>query len=184
MSERIKQVAMRIKSLREISGKTAEAVAKKLKVAPELYASYESGAADIPVSILYEIAGELGAELTTLLTGEEPRLHEYSLVRSGKGPSVDRRKEYKYNDLAYNFARKKGEFFLISVKPKPASVKLKPYAHAGHEFTYVLEGALKIVLDGHELILNKGDSLYFDSMKPHAMTAMQKKKAVFLAVIL
>ena len=88
---------------------SVEALAKKLKISKAQYEKYEKGNTDIPISILYEIAHEFKAELTSLLTGEEPKLREYSVVRSGKGPSVDRRKDYKYQDLAYNFQRKKAE---------------------------------------------------------------------------
>jgi len=184
MSDKIKQVAMRIKSLRELSGVSAEALAKKLKIPKTLYESYENGGSDIPVSVLYEVAHEFNAELTSLLTGEEPRLHEYSLVRKGKGPSVERRKDYKYSDVAYNFQKKKAEFFLITVEPLPKNKKTTPNAHAGHEFTYLLEGSMLVHLDGHELTLRAGDSLYFDSMKEHSMAALNGKPAKFLAVII
>ena len=173
-----------MKALREISGVAAEALAKELKIPVETYLTYESGEADIPVSILLEIAHRFNAELTSLLTGEEPRLHQYCLVRKGKGPTVDRRKEYNYFDLAYNFVHKKAEAFFITVEPHPESVKRKYYSHPGQEFTYVLEGSLKVVLGGHEVVLNKGDSLFFDSGKAHAMIALKKKPAKFLAVIL
>ena len=184
MSEKNKQIAMRIKSLREISGASAETVAKKLKVPKELYASYENGTVDIPVSFLYEVAGEFKAELTSLLTGEEPKLRGYSLVRRGKGPSANRRKEYDYRDLAYNFKHKKAEIFLITVEPLPDGGKHKPNSHPGQEFTYLLEGKLKIDIGGHEIDMNEGDSLYFDPKQEHAMSAMGGKPAKFIAVIL
>ncbi len=184
MSDKIKQVAMRIKSLREIKGVSADAIAKKLKVSNEQYESYENGSADIPVSILYEIANEFNVELTSLLTGEEPRLDEYSLVRKGKAPQVERRREYNYQDLAYNFKHKKAEIFYITVPAHRADEKQKPYSHEGQEFTYLLEGSLKLVLGKHELILNEGDSLYFDPKQPHMMIALNNKPAKFLAIIL
>ena len=183
MSEKIKQVAMRIKSLREISGLSTSEVSKTLKIPQEQLEGYENGSTDIPVSVLYELANAYKVELTSLLTGEEPKMREYSLVRKGTGPQVDRRKEYKYQDLAYNFKDKKAEIFYITVDPNDTA-KHKPYSHAGQEFSYVLEGTLKILVDKHELVLNEGDSLYFDPRHPHAMIAMNNKPAKFLAVIM
>lgn len=183
MSEKIKQVAMRIKSLREISGFSTKEVSRKLNIGQEQLENYENGSTDIPVSILYELASAYKVELTSLLTGEEPKMREYSLVRKGKGPQAERRKEYNYQDLAYNFRDKKAEIFLITVDPHD-SPNHKPYAHEGQEFSYILEGTLKILLDKHELILNEGDSLYFDPRHPHAMFAMHNKPAKFLAVII
>ncbi len=184
MSEHLKQVAMRIRELREIAGIAPEKLARDIKVKPEEYRRFESGKVDIPVSVLYEVAQKFNVELTVLLTGEEPRLHRYSLVRNGKGVSVNRRKEYKYQDLAFNFVHKKAEAFLVSVDPKPARTAVHYYAHPGQEFNYVIKGTLKVLLDGHEVMLSEGDSLYFDSGIKHAMRAVGQKPAKFLAVIL
>jgi transcriptional regulator with XRE-family HTH domain len=184
MSESIKQVAQRLRVLREISGETVQKIAKAMRVAEDEYIRYESGKQDIPVSLLYEAANYFKVELTALITGEEPRLAHYSLVRRGTGPSVKRRKEYKYQDLAYNFKHKKAEIFLVEAGP--AKGKKKPHfnSHPGQEFNYCLEGTLKIYIGKSETILKPGDSLFFDSGMEHAMEAMDKKPAKFLAFII
>jgi quercetin dioxygenase-like cupin family protein len=184
MSEKIKQIAKRIKELRKISGLSVEAVTGSLKITPELYRKYENGLVDIPVSFLYEISRKFNVELTVLLTGDEPRLHTYCLVKKGTGPEADRRKDYKYRDLAYNFIQKKAEVFLVNVEPKPKGFQAHFNSHPGQEFNYVLEGAMKVILDGHEIILEKGDSLFFNSGLKHAMVSLKSKPAKFLAIIL
>lgn len=182
MSDTVKQIGARIKELRVIARLTPEALAREFRISVEDYRAYESGGKDIPVGLLYELSHKFNVELTTLLTGEEPRLRSYCLVKKGAGLSVQRRKQYRYQDLAYNFAHKKAEAFLVTV---PATGKKKPqyYAHPGQEFTYLLEGNLKVILQGHALVLQPGDSLYFDSGLEHAMEALHGKPAKFLAVI-
>jgi quercetin dioxygenase-like cupin family protein/DNA-binding XRE family transcriptional regulator len=184
MKEKIKQIAVRIKELREIAGHSIETLAAEFKVTQEEYLKYESGKVDIPVSFLYEVAHKFKVELTTLLTGGEPHLEGYNLVRKGDGPSVERRKEYKYNDLAYNFKHKKAEIFLVTIDPDKSGVTPHFYAHPGQEFNYILAGSVKIILDGHELDLAAGDSLYFNSTKKHALQATGDTPATLLAVIL
>jgi transcriptional regulator with XRE-family HTH domain len=184
MEEQIKQIAERIRGLRDIYGISAAEMAAKLEISLEIYQSYESGLADIPVSILYRLAHAFKLELSSLLTGEEPRLHTYSLTRKEKGVSVERRKEYKYQSLASNFINKKGEPFIVTVEPKDPETALSLNSHPGHEFNYILEGAIKIVVGKNELILNEGDSLYFDSSAAHGMQALNGKPARFLAIIL
>jgi transcriptional regulator with XRE-family HTH domain len=184
MTEQLKHIAGRIKELRQIAGLSVEQLAAAFKIDPAQYQKYESGTADIPVSLLYEISQKFKVELTTLLTGDEPRLHGYCLVRKETGPKADRRKEYQYQDLASNFVHKKAEAFLVTVEAKPANTDIHYNAHPGQEFTYVLSGDLKIILDGHELELNQGDSLYFNSGMKHAMIALHGKPAKFLAFIL
>jgi mannose-6-phosphate isomerase-like protein (cupin superfamily) len=184
MSDQIKQIAARIKDLREIAGLTIEDLSREFCIPAETYRQYESGNVDIPVSFLYEAAGKFKVELTAILTGEGPRLHTYSLVRRGRGVSVERRKQYKYQSLAYNFIHKKAEPFLVTVDPEPEEASVHFNAHPGQEFNYVIEGILKIYIDGHELVLNEGDSLYFDSSVSHGMKAVGDKPAKFLAIII
>jgi len=184
MSDQIKQVAARIKELREISGISIESLAKEFNVSIDTYQEYESGNTDIPVSFLYEVANKFNVELTAILTGENPRLHNYCLVRKDKGVSVERRKQYKYQNLAYNFAHKKAEPFLVTVEPESPEAEVHLNSHPGQEFNYVIEGSLKIVINGYELVLNEGDSLYFDSGLNHGMKAIGDKPAKFLAIIL
>lgn len=184
MTEQIKQIAMRIKELRMISNISAATLAKELKIPIELYTQYENGAVDIPVSFLYGVAQKFNIELTAILTGGEPRLRIYSLVRKGKGVSVDRRKEYKYQSLAYNFIHKKAEPFLVTVDPENSELPVNLNAHPGQEFNYVLEGTLLILIHNQELILNAGDSIFYDSTYQHGMKALENKPVQFLAVIL
>ncbi|WP_010252447.1 helix-turn-helix domain-containing protein [Acetivibrio cellulolyticus] len=183
MSEQIKQISRRIKELREISEISPESLSKELNISIETYLEYESGNIDIPVSFLYGIANKFNVELAAILTGDAPRLHTYSVVRKDSGVSVDRRKEYKYQSLAYNFVHKKAEPFMVTVEPD-SDPKVHYNSHPGQEFNYVIEGTLKVIINGHEIILNEGDSLFFDSGVNHGMKAMNDKTARFLAIIL
>jgi transcriptional regulator with XRE-family HTH domain len=69
MMENIRNVAMRIKELREIAGVSLETLAHEFSVSRERYLEYESGETDIPVSFLFKVAHRFSVELTDLLTG-------------------------------------------------------------------------------------------------------------------
>lgn len=183
MPENIRNIAMRIRELREISGVSLETLAHELAVSTETLRLYEEGETDIPVSLLFKVAHRFNIELTDLLTGESPRLHVYSLVRSGNGVSIERRKRYAYRSLAFNFIHKRAEPFLVTVEPEPPDTPLSLSSHPGQEFNYVLQGKLRIVIDGHELVLNPGDSLFFDSGRSHGMQALDDMPAEFLAIV-
>jgi quercetin dioxygenase-like cupin family protein len=40
------------------------------------------------------------------------------------------------------------------------------------------------IIDGHEITLNEGDSIYFDSGYKHAMKALNNEQVKFLAIVL
>ena len=184
MQEKIEQVAARIRDLRNIRGIEVDVLARELRLPADEYRQFESGAADIPVSVLCQLALRFGVELSDLLTGEEPRLRTYAVTRSGRGVSVDRRREYGYQSLAHNFIHKKAEPFLVTVEPRADDEPEHVNSHPGQEFNYVLEGTVRVVLDKHEIVLQAGDSLFFDSGVPHGMRALGGRTARFLAVIL
>ena len=191
MPGQVEQIAARIKELREIAGISPESLAKGIRLSTEAYRGYESGAVDIPIGVLYEVAGFFKIELTELLTGEAPRLSKYCLVRKDKGVAVERRTPYRYLSLAYNFIHKKAEPFLVTVEPSPRDGARGPVggevelnSHPGQEFNYVLEGRLKLVIDGTELVLEEGDSIFFDSERRSRHEGFGGRAARFLAIIL
>ena len=178
----IQLIAMRIADLRDISGMSAEQVAEKSGVPLEDYLAYETGEKDFSFSHLFNIAETLGVDISDLLTGESPKLRGYVLTRSGKGLAFDRRKQYHYQHLAYNFAHKLAEPFIVTVEQDPPGTVKQAHSHEGQEFDYVLEGYLKIVLGGNELMLSPGDSIYYDSSLAHAMYAVEGD-CRFIAVV-
>jgi mannose-6-phosphate isomerase-like protein (cupin superfamily) len=184
MQETIKEVAGRIKELRGILGIGVKEMASDLKPSQEKYQKYENGEVDIPASVLYEISRKLGIEMGILLTREAPRMHYFTATRKGKGAISDRRKQYRYENPAPNFINKKAEPFIVTVEPKPANAKVQTNNHPGQEFNYVIEGSLKLLIKDREIILEKGDSIYFDSSRNHAMVARNDKPARFLAIIM
>jgi len=184
MQEKIRELAARIKELRELSGYTEGEMADYLSVPQKQYQGYESGKDDIPASVLFDISHRLGVDMSTLLTGEEPRMHVFAVTRKGKGVTVERRKQYNYETLADNYIHKNAEFFIVTVEPKPKEYVPTHHAHNGQEFNYVLEGTLKVYIHNNVIILNQGDSIYFDSSHGHAMEALGEKPAKFLAAIL
>jgi transcriptional regulator with XRE-family HTH domain len=184
MTEQIKQIAERIKEIREISGISAETLASKLAIPTNMYMKYESGKTDIPVGIIFKISELFNIELSVMLGGDNPKLRIYGVVRNGKGLKLERRKQYKYESLAYNFIHKKAEPFMVTIDPDAKNSLLEFNSHPGQEFNYIIKGSMMTIIDGHEIILNEGDSIYFDSGYKHAMRALNDKQVKFLAIVL
>lgn len=184
MQEKVKEIATRVKELRELSDISLQDMAAKLQVSEEYMRSYESGCEDISASKLYEIARILNVDLALLLTGEAPRMDVFTVTRAGQGVGVERRREYKYMALAANFSNKKAEPFLVTVPPSPPDAEVAQNSHPGQEMDYMLEGVLKVVIHGNEVILNPGDCIYYDSLNPHGMAAIGDKPAKFIAIIM
>lgn len=183
MNEEIKAVADRLVGLREIMDVSIEEAAKVCGLTIEQYKNYETGNVDIPVGVLQSMSREYGIDLGTLISGQEPHMHSYCLTKKDKGLSVDRRSDYEYQALAAGFQNRKADPFIVNITPEETK-EIHFNSHPGHEFELMLEGSMKIVVDGKEMILDEGDSIYFDATKKHGMQAMNGKKAKFLAIII
>lgn len=184
MDEQIKQIAERLKGLRDALELEPAEVAKVCQLTTEEYLLLESGTVDISVSVLHRISQAYGLELTTLMFGDEPTMSSYFVTRNGKGLAVERVKAYKYQSLAAGFRHRKGDPFLVTVHPKPEGTPMFLNSHPGQEFNYVLKGRMVIEINGKRLTLEAGDSIYFDSSKPHGMLALDGEKVSFLAIII
>jgi len=182
MNEQIKQIAERLKGLRDSLGFSLEEMAVKSNKSPDYIELYESGDVDIPMSYLFDISQTFGMEISTFISGEEPKMKAYFLTRKGKGVSVERTKAYKYQALASGFINPKSEPFEVTVEPNSNPIYLN--THVGQEFNYVLEGRLQLRINNKDLILETGDSIYFDSSNPHGMKALDGRPVKFLAIIM
>ncbi len=177
------EVAPRLKALREAADLSLAELAVKTETPEANVARYETGTVEIPVSYLFKVAQACRVDLTALLSGGEAHLKGYSLIRAGKGLSVERRKDYDYKSLAYRFTGRKMEPFLVSVPPKEEH-ELGFSSHPGQEFIFMLQGRLELRLGENVLTLEQGDSLYFDAHQPHALRSLGEDNATFLDVII
>ena len=181
MPDEMRQIADRLKEIREISDFTADEIAARLGINPARYVGYEESGENIPISVLYALANVYGVDITELLTGNSPRLNNYCVVKKGQSTGVDRYPGYHFESLAYNFKRRIMEPLLVTVEPDEK--EMSPVSHPGQEFNYVVEGAVLVIIDDEEILLETGDCIYFDPTLPHGQKAVGGKAAKFLTVI-
>lgn len=184
MEESIKQIGQRLKGLREVLDIPVEEIAQLCDITADHYLKIEAGEADPSVYRLTKIAKRYGIALDVLLFGEEPRMSSYFVTRKGKGLSVDRRKDYKYQSLASGFRGRNADPFLVQVDPLPGNENHNKNAHEGQEFDYILQGTLEITIEDKVQLLHPGDSIYFDSSRMHCMRAIGDEPCRFLCVVL
>jgi transcriptional regulator with XRE-family HTH domain len=183
MKENVKEIAARVRVLREIENISIENLAKELGFNPADYSAWESGEKDFPVGALVEIAARYKVDLSELLTGAASKLKTFCVTRCGQAPEVSRRPMYGYWNLAYNFHRKKAEPFIVEAAAETENKPINLNTHPGQEFNYVLEGRLLISISGHDIELGPGDCIYYDSSEPHGMKALGGKTARFIAIV-
>ncbi|MDR0823777.1 MAG: cupin domain-containing protein [Prevotella sp.] len=184
MNEDTKQIGQRLKGLREALDMTLDEFARSCDIPSEEYMTYESGEKDMGISLLKGIATRYGIDVSVLMFDDEPRMSSYFLTRKGKGLAVNRVADYNYQTLAGGFNHRKADVFEVTVEPKNDDIDIHHSRHAGQEFNLILEGRMLLQINGKDLVLEEGDSIYFDSGLPHGMKALDGKRVKFIAVVL
>ena len=92
MNDQIRQIAERLRGLRDVLELTAEDIARDSDISAEEYRLAETGDYDISVSMLQKIARTYNIALDALMFGEEPKMSSYFVTRAGKGVSIERTK--------------------------------------------------------------------------------------------
>ncbi|TLM99301.1 MAG: cupin domain-containing protein, partial [Actinobacteria bacterium] len=133
------------------------------------------------ISALYHIASRFGVDLTALLTGTAAKLDTYQVVRKGDGRKVDRYPGYYFQDLAWLYTQKIMQPLLVTLDPTGEPAEL--VTHTGQEFNLVVEGSMAVAFDDKELMLEEGDSIYFNPRHPHGQRCVGDKPAKFVTII-
>ena len=113
MNEYIKQISERIRELRDILDMDADDVARAIGVTKDEYFAYETGAKEIPISLLYKVAELFKVDPTVLMTGDVPRMDDYTVVRGGNGVKVERYPGYSFSALAFNYKHRQMDPMIV-----------------------------------------------------------------------
>ena len=181
-----RDVANRIRSLREDNDISIEEMAEVTGRSAQEYAARESGEMDLTFTFVYKCAQRLGVDVVELLTGESPRLRHYEIVRAGEGLPLERNTDFHYLHKAPHFRERLGEPFLVDVPYQPESQHMPIHLsyHEGQEFDLVLRGRLRFRFEGDRFEeVGPGDTLYYDSGRGHGMIAIGGEDAQILAVV-
>ncbi|MBQ9069337.1 MAG: cupin domain-containing protein [Eggerthellaceae bacterium] len=186
MDTNIKDIALRIRLLREDLGLTPEDMAQATGRTVENYLAQESGEEDLTFTFLSKCADRLGVDVIELLTGESPHLSGYSLVRAADGISIKRREGFEYLHKAPFLKDRLCDVFLVTAPflEEEQDTEIHLSYHEGQEFDYVLSGKLRFRYEDHIEELEPGDTLLYDSGRGHGMIAIGEQPCTFLALVM
>jgi acetyl-CoA synthetase len=186
MDYSLKEVAGRIKDLREATGYTKEELARLTGVSIEDYIMLENGQTDFSFTFIYKCAKACGVEVVDLLEGRSTTLKSFAITRRGEGLKILKQHGVEYNNLAPKFKEKLAEPFLVKFPylPEEQNAPIKLSSHNGQEFDVIVKGSLKVQIGNHVDILNEGDSIFYNSLIPHGMIAVSEGGCEFHAVVL
>ena len=183
---KIKEMAGRIRELREIEGISPQSMAKNTGVSVDEYLACESGKSDLNFAFIYRCAQALKVNVTDIIEGYSPNLKSYTVTRAGSGQQIANAHGMTYYNLAYAFKNRIAEplYVISNYDEKAQNSDIELTTHAGQECDIVIEGNLMVQVGEHKEVLGPGDSIYYDSDTPHGMIAVNGKDCKFYAIVL
>ena len=183
---KLKEMAARIREMREIIGYTTAQMAEATGVSVADYESVEAGQTDPSFNFLHQCAITFGVDINSLLEGHSAHLSGYEVTRAGQGPVTAAETHMTIRNQAAMFKDRLGTPYWVTYKydEKLMDQPIATTTHAGHEFDIVLKGSMKIRVGDHVELLNEGDSIYYKSSSPHGMIAATPAGVTFLAMVM
>jgi len=186
MDYKIREVADRIRELREISGISQEEMAQRTNVSVEEYQQYEAGSRNMSIAFLYRCVLIFGVDFSDLLEGRSAKLRNYALTRKGDGQRIEEAHHMIGYNLAPDFRNRIALPLYMKLKYQAGAEyqDIELVTHEGQECDIVIRGQMKIQIGSNTEVLNPGDCIYYDSSIPHGMIAVNGEDCAFYAIVL
>ncbi len=188
-----KELGAGIRAAREARGYSLRAVASTVGISPSLLSQVETGKTEPSVSTLWAVATYLEASIDELM-GQVPSPSPASvsssagagapIQRSADNPTIEMENGVTWERLAVGGFDLVDPLITTYAPGGASSVEGALMRHAGIEYGYIIEGELTLKLDFDTFILKAGDSLSFDSLRPHLYVNHTTKPAKGLWMVL
>ncbi len=170
------QLGSKIKQLREAANLSLEQLGEQTHIDSKQLGLIERASLTPPMSTIVALARALNVRPGTLLDGEEPSgLEVHSpefhpavagLSRHGEGA----RDHIRISSLAPRKVDRNMDPMMLRVGYVAPDTQVMS-SHEGEEFIYVLEGQMELRYGSEIYELRAGESLYYDSLVPHCLSA-------------
>jgi len=181
-------VGKKIRSLRESKQMEIEVLAERAQLSVEQVKAIEDDGPLPGLAPLIKIARVLGVRLGTFLDDQQSvgavvsrAQDERESVRFSNHAAAGH-ENMIYHSLSEGKDNRHLEPFVIDILPEQ-DPKFDLSTHEGEEFIYVLDGQVEINYGKNTYVLEKGDSIYYDSIVKHHVHGYQGRKARILAVV-
>lgn len=181
-------IGAKIKKLRRSKKLTLQDVANETGFSTALISQIENNNVSPPIATLSKIAHFFDVKIGHFFADSEEEC-PYEVVRHNertvipKVVSLDGANHgYFYESLSVRKKNTKMDPFLLTLNEKVADTDT--YSHNGEEFIFVMRGTAELLLDDQRIVLNEGDSVYFDAALKHRLLSPGCDEVKVLVVVM
>ena len=205
-------VGARVRAFREARGMDLAALAQTTNLSAAFLEGLESGAVYPPIGTLQKVARALDVRLGTFLDDQastDPVIARIEGFPDGRRAGTDapapvdaqasapagepwaadaahpagmRRPGYIYQVLGKGKSDRNMEPFCVEFFPPAPGEEPHLSSHQGEEFILVLAGRLRVLYGRESYELSAGETIYYNSIVPHALAALDGEPVRILGV--
>jgi transcriptional regulator with XRE-family HTH domain len=164
-------VRARLRSLRQTLGLSLDAVAALTHLSASTISRVETGRRTISLDVLVPLARALNVDLDVLL---DVRQDDDVVIRSV--PSVSG------VHTTWMLSRPTGKTIAIKMRLEPSHGPADQRVHPGHDWFFVVEGRVRLLLGDREIVVETGEAAEFTTMTPHAIQAINAPAELIMIV--
>ena len=181
------KISQRITYYMEKKGISIDRLAESTGLNQEFIATMLKENVYPPLGPLIKIARTLGVRLGTFLDDQatsDPYIVRQADRHDNFSVLAEKNKPTALNFFSLGMGKtdRHMEPFFIEVMPESASKKTLS-SHEGEEWIAVLKGSIEVIYGKETYVLEEGDSVYYNSVVPHYVSARGGEKAQIHAVI-
>ena len=161
LSEIEQVVRTRLRSLRNTLGLSLDELAARTNLSPSTISRVETGKRTISLDILLPLAAALHVDLEALLD-----------VRSDDDVVLRPTPNHSDKRTTWMLSRPTGSTIAVKMRLEPGGNTAQQRVHPGHDWFFVLEGRVRLLLGEREITVETGEAAEFATMTPHAFAAI------------
>lgn len=167
-------VGERIRTLRKSKGLSIVQLAETTSLSTGLISEIERDKVVPSINAMLKVVNALGVTMGYFF---DEKNDKPTIVTKKERRLIATNDKSRIYELLVPTHNRKIEFVLI--KLDGCSHKREDaISHEGEECGYVIEGNMVVIIEGEKYVLHQGDSIYFDSSKPHVYENYDDKECI------
>jgi transcriptional regulator with XRE-family HTH domain len=182
-TEVVSKIAQKMKAVRLEKGMTIQNLCDRTSLSKGLISKIENSRTIPSMPVFVNLIQALGVPLKdffedlTYLIGKDyihVKAKDYSTIKKEDRPGFN-----YLHILSQSIGSCTLESAILTLDGKTSG---KPTITDGFEYKYILRGTCEYTINSTKIVLEEGDSLFFDASKPHFPSNQSKQKVVMLVL--